>query len=731
MNSNSKSILAKLLAKENITINHGNYPTAFFDVDKRILGLPLWKEMDKHVYDLMIGHEIGHALETPCDGWHNSTFDIPGCPRAFVNVIEDIRIEKLIQRRYPGLVRSFKLGYSELMKSDFFGTSGKDVDTMSFMNRLNLKSKLRDLIDVTFSSEEQPYVDMAMSVETWDDVIKTCRAIYEYLKEKQENEKQKEQTASESNDRSGHRSSQESNGQGVQSASEEGEPDAQDFDDASDEDNSLDSDSSDEAQVQVHHLEDRQNDEQNEQKQTLEAGASEHGELQDVLDVSTDDAYRKNEESLVERDKYGVIPQVVNALNRNQLKEVIVSYPELAKGRQETRDLYKEVYSSNRIDYDQYNNEYKKFMDETSKIVGVMVKEFEMRKAAYQYSRSKTARSGTLNVSKLHEYKFSDDIFRKVTKLADAKSHGMIMLIDRSGSMRHTIADVIRQTLTLAMFCKKVNIPFDVYSYTSLPSMASQRKTKVDFFSGDIHHLSLVMCQVLSSSLKRAEYDEAFRTLFDQSVGTTLDQQFFWARCEAMGGTPSCEVMSAMPSIVSDFKSKHGVQKIIVPVLTDGEPTTISYHRFLADGSTSISLAHYNIVMNVNGTYFKANTESKLFVDLANHLRSMGVITVGYFLTDSSSNAKYMVGRAAKSWEKDTFKKASKEQRENKFVSFDDTLGYDRFFIVRTNSLSTQIDEFEIKEGARANEITRAFKKYATSKKTNRIFASQFAEIVS
>ena len=70
--------IARLLAKENITIQHGNYHTAWFDIKNRILGLPLWKDMGKDVYDLFIGHEIGHALYTPYEGWHDSPDKIKG-----------------------------------------------------------------------------------------------------------------------------------------------------------------------------------------------------------------------------------------------------------------------------------------------------------------------------------------------------------------------------------------------------------------------------------------------------------------------------------------------------------------------------------------------------------------------------------------------------------------------------------------------------------------------------
>ena len=58
----ANSSLPKLLAKENIDIRHGNYKTPWFDIKNRVLGLPMWKDMGKDVYDLFVGHEVGHAL---------------------------------------------------------------------------------------------------------------------------------------------------------------------------------------------------------------------------------------------------------------------------------------------------------------------------------------------------------------------------------------------------------------------------------------------------------------------------------------------------------------------------------------------------------------------------------------------------------------------------------------------------------------------------------------------
>ena len=67
INQEVKGTLAKLLATENLTVEHRKVTTACFDVDKRVLILPIWKSASNTVYDLLVGHEVGHALYTPND----------------------------------------------------------------------------------------------------------------------------------------------------------------------------------------------------------------------------------------------------------------------------------------------------------------------------------------------------------------------------------------------------------------------------------------------------------------------------------------------------------------------------------------------------------------------------------------------------------------------------------------------------------------------------------------
>ena len=65
MKIESKEKLAKLLAIEDLDIQHQQVQTAMFDLKNRCLILPIWKDMPNHLYDLFVGHEVGHALFTP------------------------------------------------------------------------------------------------------------------------------------------------------------------------------------------------------------------------------------------------------------------------------------------------------------------------------------------------------------------------------------------------------------------------------------------------------------------------------------------------------------------------------------------------------------------------------------------------------------------------------------------------------------------------------------------
>ena len=181
-NKQSKSILAKLLATENVTVEHGKYSTASFDVKNRVLRLPIWKEMSGNLYDLLVLHEVGHALFTPEEGMHDAKGHGRGF-KSFLNVVEDARIERKIKVKYPGGRRSFIEGYSNLMERDFFGIRNMNIDTLGLIDKINLHYKVGDHVDLTFSDEESVFIDRIDKANTWKEVVKICEDLYDYAKE--------------------------------------------------------------------------------------------------------------------------------------------------------------------------------------------------------------------------------------------------------------------------------------------------------------------------------------------------------------------------------------------------------------------------------------------------------------------------------------------------------------------------------------------------------------------
>jgi hypothetical protein len=189
----TKSLLAKLMAAENIVVLHENVPTAYFDIHNRVLHCPIWKDMSSDLYDLVMGHEIGHALNTPERGWHNALLKCKqnhehedSCYdpefKFFLNVCEDARIEKKIKIKFPGLKKSFSEAYQKLNDRDFFGIKKlKDVNQLNLIDRVNVYFKLGSFIPVNFNDEERLIVKELEVAETFEEVEAAARKIYKFV----------------------------------------------------------------------------------------------------------------------------------------------------------------------------------------------------------------------------------------------------------------------------------------------------------------------------------------------------------------------------------------------------------------------------------------------------------------------------------------------------------------------------------------------------------------------
>ena len=392
INKDSKAILARLLATENLTIEHKNVSTAAFEPKSRVLTLPIWKDMTGDIYDLLCGHECAHALYSP-------TFDaIPtGISKSWVNVVEDVRIEKLIKRKFPGLAVNFFRGYKQLFERNFFETKGRNLKTYSLIDRINLHFKNVPL--VPFSEEEKEYVSMVSDCETFDDVIEAVKKIRAYAEEKEQDFEDIEIDDSEFGDSGSYEeveSEQKESQQGEteqESSDTEGESEEENFTRSQDEP-------------------EEEGEEQNVNERPNELGESE-----------TEDAWNRNQENLLDES---IRNYVYLSLPEVDMDEIIVDWKEYNKVLSEELEHIRKKHASpynyaNQGLWQRFENNYYNFKRSNTKSVNYLVKEFEMRKSADEYRRASISKTGVIDTNILHSYKWNEDIFKRLTVVPGAK----------------------------------------------------------------------------------------------------------------------------------------------------------------------------------------------------------------------------------------------------------------------------------------------------------------------
>jgi len=425
INLDTKSILAKLIATENIEIQHNKVKTASFDTKHRVLTLPIFKNQKGDVYDMLIAHECAHALHTPTDGWAKIEDD---SLRSYVNVLEDCRIDKIIQKQYPGVVKNYLNGFDLLEKQNFFGTNGKDLNKeLMLIDKINLFYKSSKRLPISFSTVDTKWLSKVDALKTFDDVVDLAKLLLNW--QKKEVEKLKKLP-----DFDDH-------------------PIAENYDLNENEDKSESEESSENGKGPE--AEDNGEDKKDGSEQTItNAEAKEgggEGVAPDALVSITDEFMKDKMASLHDEEKsysYYTLPKC-------KLNKMIVSNDTfLSKMRVHIKEHINK-YQGDKEYYEWLKPAYKKFKSDNKKTVMYLVKEFEMKKAATAYKRSSTAKTGTIDPLKLKDYKFSDDIFKRLTIIPDAKNHGMIMLLDWSGSMCDTIKQTTEQLNEFSLVLSK------------------------------------------------------------------------------------------------------------------------------------------------------------------------------------------------------------------------------------------------------------------------------------
>ena len=721
VNQEVKGTLAKLLATENLTVEHRKVTTASFDVNNRVLILPIWKTASNTVYDLLVGHEVGHALYTP-----NKPHD---GDRGFVNVLEDVRIEKLMKRAYPGLRKSFYEGYTDLNEQDFFGVNHEDLTKIPFIDRINLWFKGN--ANIRFSDEEQVWVDRAADTETFDQVVQLAIDLYGRA-EKIEDSKEESES--------------------------EGEEGVGDFGDLGDMDIEWDMQPSEKGEEQQQQQQQKLGIDQDqpqapvgtpEATPTLGNRGSEdtdHDETESITQQAFDQALETLIDDNAKEWKYLTLPDI-------KVEDYIVSHKTIQE------DLHEHFYNPKQkhvvteeerqmfLDLMKANNEYvlkryNTFKKSANKEVNYLIKQFEMKKSADQYKRQATSKTGVINTNSLYKYKLTDDIFKRITTVPDGKNHGLVFHIDWSGSMTHVLLDTLKQTFNLVWFCRKAGIPFRVLAFQDCYFRSHSSDEYARFKPNDLYiNDSFRMLELLSSQQNAKSLDESMKVIFMQvhAMGgyrVNAHEQY------QLGGTPLAEAIMCTRQLVEQMKKVENVQKVNVVCLTDGEANPLSYvceedrEGYFSNRFTRC-LAHANACV-----FFLRDKKTGYTKKLSTHAYHTTKEIVAFFREITDYNwigirlcSKSDLGRTLRYNEVDTrgidVDKVWKKQR---YFSISNQMGFSEQIYMPDRNIGESSDEIEVNskgEVATKAELTRAFKKHMGSKTSNKTVLNKFIEQIA
>ena len=773
------SVLAALLAEnDNIRVVHSaTASTASFDLTKRTLTLPMWKTEKVEVYDFLVGHEVSHALHTPATGWTEACVAIGGekgalVAKHYLNIVEDARIERLIKQKYPGLRKDFIVGYHTLVEMDLFGLKGMDPNQLPlFIDRINIhfKAGIHTGMQILFSEDEQVFVDRIVAARTFEQVVEITKELFDLAKQ----QKQEEQDSrnEEQNDNYDNDDDEDS---------EDGEwsdSDSPDCEYVETEDDTL-SNQPKEATV---------NDDAPTPDGTEEEPLNiESGETDETDTLPETPETAESFHNISKRFVEGDYNEEVIAIGEIDINKVVISHQDFMVRSLKACYHYAGQTPINGMSLQELLTQHgAKLFAATTKSqatsVDFLVRQFELRRAAKNFARESQSKTGRISPRLLSKYKFSEEIFDRITIKRDEKNHGIVILLDWSGSMANILRECVDQLVGLLQFCRKAGIPAQCYFFTTnmikIASDPSLYKTvgenglpvvsgnpvpakftdaicnlpegTVDT-GGYCTYLPFSLVQVYDADMSNKSFQEVMGRLLVITESNTLcytqTKEFVFTAEVHLGDSPIDEAFVAMNGIIAKFR-KSSNTKICLLSITDGEGRDISA---LSRG-TNTTTGRYTRKMLVSGkTGRRYGEPQKQFsgshTAVVQMLKdSTGAKVVGIMLsTHSTITSSAMYDRCSRSYYKSNPEKVlvdmiaiHKKTAEETSVLALPCESYDQYFFVGVKT-KREISNGDAKDADKIGRIKNrniaAVREFAMSlqkESVNRVFLKTLMGIIA
>ena len=726
-----KSTLAKLLATENIEVQENSASTASFDVKNRILTIPIFKKehKSKNVYDMLVGHEVAHALWTPSDSWEKMK-DKTDEYRSFVNVLEDCRIDKKIQKRYPGLQQDYKKGFTKLYKDNFFKTEGRKLNDYLTIDKINLWFKSSKTLPLAFDKKENIFVKLVDGLKTFEEVKELATEILGHCKNQMskipnlDNHPTSDIYAPPKEDKE-----------------KEGESNSENSADGKSDDSGsqkLDEFLDKKLKEEVEKLKGSNKEFEKEQKEkNLKASKKFKGFTNQSggnvpLKAATADSYEEarrqmSDDKAVERDYK--LPFKVN------LGKLIVPYKKFLKDNYEKDYNDRKLSAEYRSTWNEHEEIFKKFIVSSQRTVNYLVKEFEMKKNARLHAKALTAKTGVIDPLKLYTYKFAEDIFKKMTIVPNEKNHGMIFLLDWSGSMSNHLLPTVEQLLNLVLFVRKINIPFSVYMFVNNHKIDYNQSPKLRPFTigdkilqGD-QSTRLVQLfthkMVRTDMFKVGKYLHRYAVQYNHTYGRKRDIKY-----EKLGyltnppdaytlnSTPLDESLISMDKIIGKFRLDYKCDKVALVCLTDGGSNGMHCR-----GDLWLKLGKNYVECD---SYYSSDPKKSLTGRLISYLKKRhGIQTVGFFLV-----SKYRDLHSHFRVPYDKVDLAKKTFNKDKCIQ-DKKTAYDSYFYIKSDTQVKEMDLTGINETTNTRTIKTIFANSMKERLVSRVLLQKFIEEVA
>lgn len=699
-NTQSQDMLAKLLATENINIIRSNIRTAAFDIKGRTLLLPRWKEMTPTIEEMLMMHEVGHALYTGVDSY-GVVFEEKKHLKDYANVIEDVRIEKKMKELYPGSRKSFNTGYRELNDRDFFGVKDRDLSKLLLIDRINLYFKVGFNCGVQFNAEEQELIRRVDKCATAKEVVELAEEIFAYSKDaiKQQNEKRKAMSL----------------------------PDElEDFDEVEELDVDAESSMYDDY---IDSDEDAQPKSKSSKPKTAEPDPE-----QQIMEELKPTTLQKFDEKLEQLADESLTIRYFEPALFTTNEDIIIGYKKIMPEWIERLESHSTLLKS----------KIAKFKSSSSGMVNYLVKEFEMRKSATAYKRAKMSKLGQLDSKKLYAYKLKEDLFRQIMTVQEGKKHGMVFLLDWSGSMSSYMEETVEQVINLAMFCQRIQIPYQVFAFTDGyydPKRKSYDTLKVVATNenGITGHVNLL--ELFSNRMSNVE--------FNKMVDCMLCKPYSRIREYSLQGTPLNQALLFMVDYMGKFISNNGVEKTTFIMLTDGEGGALTGNEKSAikNGTTQEynSIGQYKKV-NVKSYFRDPITKKDYDLGTESHQQTGALLkiirdrhqvkTVAFFITDATNRAistfvRNNMPTGTGAGDNQLVASTLSSLRKDKFCVLKNVPGRDEMYVLPSTAKIEDDYVVKINEDMSAATIARALGSSMNSRKTSRVVLNKFIGIVA